>query len=116
MKILVVFDERAIADDIAGLLRREDHQALPVYSAADALQHLKHLWFDLVILRDAQLMDRILANLIHPKAMLLEVSMTLENLPTRVKEVERQLEVERQQVLEFLQRDYEESEPCTSDQ
>lgn len=116
MRVLVVFDERPLADDIAGLLREEDHQTLSLYTSADALQHLKHLWFDLVILHDAQLMKRILSILIRPEVMLMEASVTLENLPTRVKEIERQLELERQQVLEFLQRDCEESEPCTPDQ
>ena len=108
MKILVVFDERGIADYIADTLRKQEYQTLALYTTADGIEHLKHLWFDLVILdrSSAVLAEQILGDLIHPEIMLLDAQDTLDGLPSKVKEVEQRLELEWQQALEFLQSGY----------
>jgi len=118
MKILVVDDERPTADQIADLLRKHEHCTLSLYSPADALKHLRHIWFDLVILdmRSAELAERILEAFLHPEVLLLDTTDTSEELVSKVKQVEQQLELERQQVFDFLQSGYGEDEPCTPDQ
>jgi DNA-binding NtrC family response regulator len=115
MNILVVHDERAIADQIANILAGQGHRALALYTSVEALQHLRHLWFDLVILNEssAGLAERILGKLIHPEVMLLEAPNTLENLAIKVQEVEHRLELEWQEALEFLQSGDGESEPLS---
>lgn len=49
MKLLVVHDERAVANSIAELLYRNGHHALPVYNAIDAVEHAEHLPFDVAL-------------------------------------------------------------------
>jgi DNA-binding NtrC family response regulator len=46
MKILVVNDERAAANSVAEILRRDDHEALPLYDTIEAVEHAEHLSFD----------------------------------------------------------------------
>jgi DNA-binding NtrC family response regulator len=50
MKILVVDDERAAANSIAEVLRRNGHQALPLYNAVEAVEHAEHLTFDVALI------------------------------------------------------------------
>jgi DNA-binding NtrC family response regulator len=102
MKILIVDDDRPTADKVADLLHKHEHRTLSLYSRKNALEHLKHLWFDLVILDSPVLAERILGNLIHPEVMALDSPVLMENLVCQVQEVERRLELERQQVLEWL--------------
>jgi DNA-binding response OmpR family regulator len=47
MNILVVQDERAIADQIANILYESGHHVLPLYNSVDVLQHLGKIVFDL---------------------------------------------------------------------
>jgi DNA-binding response OmpR family regulator len=104
MNILVLHDKRAIADQIANILAGQGHRALALYTSVEALQHLRHLWFDLVILdrNSAMLAERILGALVRPEVMLIDAYDTLDGLPSQVREVEQRLELERQQVLEWL--------------
>lgn len=50
MRILVVDDERAIADYVARFLGLRGYHALPLYSPEDALEHLKMLRFDVALI------------------------------------------------------------------
>lgn len=50
MRILVVSDGRATTDSIAEALRRNGHQALPLYNAIEAVEHSEELAFDVAIL------------------------------------------------------------------
>jgi len=49
-KIMVVDDERLIADMFATILNYNGYRALPLYSARDAVQHAKLIRFDLALL------------------------------------------------------------------
>jgi hypothetical protein len=48
MRILVINEERTIADSIAEALRRNGHNVLPL-NAIDAVEHAEHLAFDVAI-------------------------------------------------------------------
>ena len=113
MMILVVDDERPTADQVADLLRKHGHRTLSLNSRADALKHLRHIWFDLVILdiSSAGLAERILEEFLHPEVMLLDTALTSDELVTKVREIELRLEQEGQQALEFLMTGHEPRTP-----
>ena len=49
-RVMVVDDERLIADMFATILNHNGYRALPVYSAHDAVQHARMIRFDLALL------------------------------------------------------------------
>lgn len=49
-RVMVLDDERAIADMFATILNRNGYRALPLYSAHDAVQHARVIRFDLALL------------------------------------------------------------------
>jgi hypothetical protein len=50
MRILVINEERTTADSLAEVLRRNGHQALPLYNAIEGVEHAEHLAFDVAVL------------------------------------------------------------------
>jgi len=49
LRILVVDDERTIANYIAELLSENGYHVLPLYTPEDALEHSNHFHFDLAV-------------------------------------------------------------------
>lgn len=49
MNILVVSDEQTTSNSIAEILHRNGYQALPLYSAVEAVEHAEKLAFDVVL-------------------------------------------------------------------
>ena len=142
IRILVVLDEHSIADDIAEILRESGHHALPLYDAADALEHLGQIHFDLALvgvvtphLAGLRLGERLcdmnnplghwiqvifmatketveILKTQRPEFEFLSLPLETKGLLNRVLEIERQRATDLQEVLEF----FKESEPCPPDQ
>ena len=54
MKILVVHDERATANSIAEVLRRNGHHVLPLCNTVEAVEHAECLTFDAALITRRQ--------------------------------------------------------------
>ncbi len=87
MKVLVVDDERTIAHYLAEILYFHGHQALPLYSAADALEHVEVLNFDVALI--GYIMPRMVgteaAKLIKSVSPHTKIAIIAEEVPAEVR-------------------------------
>jgi DNA-binding response OmpR family regulator len=140
MNILVVHDERAVADLIANFLCGHGHHALPLYDRIEALDHLGRIKFELALvgvsipdLAGLRLADR-LCDMNNPLGQWIQVVLMatedtievlrsrridfeylplpidVEELLAKIRGIETRSAIELQQALEFL-KEYGSSSP-----
>jgi DNA-binding NtrC family response regulator len=50
MRILVINEERTVADSLAEVLHLNGHHVLPLYDAIEAVEHAEHMAFDVALI------------------------------------------------------------------